>query len=78
MKYELINPINTNYSVIEQIFFNRNIDIEKIDTFINPPAASIHSYKLLQNILLASEILIHHLNQGNKIFIQVFARFVFK
>ena len=46
MKYQLIKPINQNYSVIQQILTNRNIPINKInnylftsDTDVAPPEA---------------------------------------
>ena len=34
MKYQLIKPINQNYSVIQQILTNRNIPIDKIDNYL--------------------------------------------
>ena len=46
MKYKLINPINQNYSVLEQILTNRGIPLNKIQSYlnstddvINPPEA---------------------------------------
>ena len=34
MRYQLIKPINKNYSVIQQILTNRNIPIDKIDDYL--------------------------------------------
>ena len=34
MKYQLIKPINQNYSVIQQILTNRNIPIDKINNYL--------------------------------------------
>lgn len=34
MRYQLIKPINQNYSVIQQILTNRNIPINKIDNYL--------------------------------------------
>lgn len=34
MRYQLIKPINENYSVIQQILTNRNIPIDKIDNYL--------------------------------------------
>lgn len=34
MRYQLIKPINQNYSVIQQILTNRNIPIDKIDNYL--------------------------------------------
>lgn len=46
MKYQLIKPINQNYSIIEQILTNRGISLNEIshyinttDNDINPPEA---------------------------------------
>ena len=35
MKYKLIKPINSNYSVIEQILTNRNIPLNLISKYLN-------------------------------------------
>ena len=35
MKYDLIKPINKNYSTVEQILTNRNIPKEEIPTYLN-------------------------------------------
>lgn len=46
MKYQLIKPINSNYSTIEQVLTNRNIPLAEVahylhttDNDINEPAA---------------------------------------
>ena len=43
MKYQLINPINQNYSVTEQILTNRGIPLEKISNYINTSDNDINS-----------------------------------
>ena len=35
MKFQLINPINPDYSIIEQILTNRGIDKEQIGHYLN-------------------------------------------
>ena len=41
MRYQLIKPINQNYSVIQQILTNRNIPIDKIDNYLFTSDADI-------------------------------------
>ena len=41
MKYQLIKPINQNYSVIEQILTNRNIPIENINNYLYTSDADV-------------------------------------
>jgi single-stranded-DNA-specific exonuclease len=71
MKYELLKPINSEYSLIEQIFHNRNIPIENIDGFLNPSIGCILNPYLLDNIEAAAELLLKHLKRNSKVFIQV-------
>lgn len=71
MKYELLKPINPEYNLIEQIFYNRNVDVKNIDGFLNPSISSILSPYLLDNIEAAAELLFKHLKRNSKIFIQV-------
>jgi len=46
MKFELINPINPNYSTIEQVLTNRNIPINKIPHYLHSTDEDIASYLL--------------------------------
>ena len=43
MKYKLIKPINSNYSVIEQILTNRNIPLNLISKYLNTTDEVINS-----------------------------------
>ena len=43
MKYQLISPINKNYSVTEQILTNRGISINEIPHYLNTTSADINS-----------------------------------
>lgn len=47
MKYKLINPINSNYSALEQVLTNRGIEYENIPHYINTTDEDINSYSLL-------------------------------
>ena len=42
MKYKLINPINQNYSTIEQILTNRGISIDNIHHYLNTTDSDIN------------------------------------
>lgn len=69
MQYKLINPINPSYSLIEQLFYNRGIT--NIYNYINTTDDDIYSYKLLKNIKEGAELLLKHIKNKSKIFIQV-------
>lgn len=43
MKYQLINPINSNYSTIEQILTNRNISYNTIEHYLHTKEEDINS-----------------------------------
>lgn len=71
MKYELIKPMNPNLTLVEQIFYNRNIDISNIENFIFPSSACINDPQSIKNIEMAAILFLMHLHEGSKIFIQV-------
>lgn len=47
MKYQLINPINPNYSALEQVLTNRGIKYEDILHYVNTTDEDINSFLLL-------------------------------
>ena len=47
MRYELINPINSNYSTVEQILTNRGIKLEQIKHYLNTTDKDINEPELL-------------------------------
>lgn len=47
MKYQLINPINLNYSALEQVLTNRGIKYENILHYVNTTDEDINSFLLL-------------------------------
>lgn len=47
MKYQLINPINPNYSALEQVLTNRGIKYENILHYVNTTDEDINSFLLL-------------------------------
>lgn len=55
MKFQLIKPINEDYSAIEQILTNRNIPHEDLFSYLNTTDKVINSYELLnKDALLAA------------------------
>lgn len=46
MKYELINPINSDYSTIEQILTNRGINKEDIKHYLHTTDRDINDPEL--------------------------------
>ena len=43
MKYQLINPINSNYSTLEQVLINRHIPLEEIEHYLNTTDEDINN-----------------------------------
>ena len=44
MKYQLIKPVNENYSAIEQILTNRDVPYGNIEHYLNTTDEDINSY----------------------------------
>lgn len=68
MKYKLIKPIQENYSTIEQILTNRNIQYNEIQHYLNSTDKDINSPLLLGEDLLkrAATAIIKHIQANNK------------
>lgn len=47
MRYQLINPVNANYSALEQVLTNRGIKYEDIPHYVNTTDDDINSFLLL-------------------------------
>lgn len=72
MRYKLINPINPNYTVIQQVLTNRGIALKDIDHYLHVTEKDNLSPLLFSNIKEAASMLIKHIGmKGNKIKIQV-------
>lgn len=71
MKYQLINPIDDQLSVVEQIFLNRGVEIDKIADFVKPGSHVVNDPLLLNNIEVGAHMLLNHLNTNSKIYLQV-------
>ena len=65
LDYELINPINPEYSVLEQVLTNRGIAYENIEHYLNVSEEDNLPCTLLNNIENAVKILIKNLHKPN-------------
>lgn len=71
MNYQLIAPRQAGVSVIEQVLINRGIDLEDVRHYLNTSDTDILNPALLSFIEDGVRMLINHINQGDKIFIQI-------
>lgn len=73
MKYQLLNPINPNYSTIEQILTNRHIPYNEVYHYLHSTDADINEPELLGADVLtdAATALIKHIKDNDKILIVV-------
>lgn len=61
MNYKLINPIDSNKSIVEQILNNRGI--QDIQTYLNPNDSVIYNPNLINNMQQGVEMLFRHLGK---------------
>ena len=63
MKYQLINPINNNYSTLEQVLTNRHIPLEEIEHYLNTTDEDINNPAGLgeESLRAAAASLIKHI-----------------
>lgn len=69
MKYRLIGSNDYFIDPIKTILNNRGI--EEVDSFLNVSIKHVNHWSLLKNIEIATDCLIHHLDKGNKIYVQI-------
>ena len=71
MNYQLIAPRLPNTSVIEQVLLNRGIQAQDIRHYLNTSDKDILDPTLIDNIKEGAKMLIYHISQEHKIFIQI-------
>lgn len=69
LKYELYQPLNPNYSVVQQILANRGISEQDMTHYLHTSDADICDYHLLDNLLEGATMLASHIARGSKILV---------
>lgn len=69
MKYELISPVESKYSVVEQVLLNRGITKENLTHYLYTSDLDIYDFNLLDNLEKGAKMLISHIAQNDKILI---------
>ena len=64
-------PVTDSLTAVEQVLANRGIKPENIEHYLNTTNKDILDPKLIMNMREGATMLIKHINQGNKILIQV-------
>lgn len=71
MEYKLISEKNNNLSVIQQVLINRGIALKDIDHYLNTTENDNLDPSLIERIKDGVMILIKHINNNDKILLQV-------
>ena len=71
MNYQLIAQRLPNTSAIEQVLLNRGIHSQDIRHYLNTTDDDILSPTLIANIEAGVKMLIYHIHQGHKVFLQI-------
>ena len=71
MNYQLIAPRLPDTSAIEQVLLNRGIKSQDIIHYLNTTDEDILDPSTIMNIENGAKMLIHHISQEDKIFIQI-------
>lgn len=72
MQYQLIKPVNPNYSVFEQILTNRGINYHEVDHYLfTDDHKDIYPPEIIKNIDKGASTLQSHIENNHDIFIQI-------
>ena len=71
MRYQLINERNMALSAVEQVLYNRGINPNEMDRFKYPSAEEVFEPERIEHMFEGAQMLIRHVSQDDKIFIQV-------
>lgn len=71
MNYQLIAPRVPNISMVEQVLVNRGISLSEVEHYLNTSDNDILDPSLIARIEDGVKLLIQHISQGHKIFIQI-------
>jgi single-stranded-DNA-specific exonuclease len=71
LRYQLIQPRQANLSAVEQVLFNRGINPNELENFKYPTDEHLNNPTQLEHMYDGAQMLIKHVGQNDKIFIQV-------
>lgn len=71
MNYQLIAPRVPSMSMVEQVLTNRGIQQKEVEHYLNTTNADILNPALIANLQDGVKLLIKHISQNDKIFIQI-------
>lgn len=71
MNYKLINQRNEDFSPLDQVLYNRGIPVEELDHYYNTNYLDILDPLLLNNMREGAKMLIAHIGNNDKIYVQV-------
>lgn len=71
MDFSLRAPIDPSLSIIEQIFENREFPFDKIQHYVHVTDEDILSLDTIDNLLMGTQMLLKHIVNNDKIYVQV-------
>ena len=72
MEYKLINDkLDPTWDLIEKVFYNRGFELDEIERYLHTNDESIYDPELLDNMKQGAKMLVQHIANEDKIFIQV-------
>lgn len=72
MEYKLISPsLPGHWTLVEKVFYNRGFKLEDIEHYLHTTDEDIISPELLENMEKGAKMLVQHIANQDKIFIQV-------
>lgn len=71
LRFELYQPRNLEYSVVQQVLNNRGIAIKDIKHYLYTDENDIYDFNLLDNLQEGAKMLVSHIAKGSKVLVQV-------
>ncbi len=69
MRFELYQPRNPEYSIVQQVLNNRGIAIKDIKHYLYTSEDDIYDYNLLDNLQEGAKMLASHIAKGSKVLV---------
>ena len=72
MDYQLINSsLPSHWTLVQKVFYNRGFELKDIEPYLHTTNDDIENPELLDNIERGAKMLVQHIANKDKIFIQV-------